>query len=147
EVDNSSAWYRELQNPSELDESAILDQLRQALETNNLAEAQQLFRSNPELCRRAAMQAAFLNEQESDSLLHFIGDEMERIYEDKTFTAMLAPFFTEERLTVTAVRDIVNRGAQLYQSGKFPESLASYAEAAKLAAGTNSLFDKVWIDL
>jgi CHAT domain-containing protein len=42
---------------------------------------------------------------------------------------------------------LVNHGASLYQDGNFPESLAEYDEAAKLARTADSTFDHLWIDL
>ena len=46
-----------------------------------------------------------------------------------------------------AARDYVTQGAALYLRGNFPESLAAYAEARKLASQTRSLFDDLWIEL
>jgi len=145
--DAGSKWYHELANPDRIDESAIVERLEQAVETNNSAEAQRLFESNSELCRRIAMQYSFSNEEASPSMLHFIADEMDRRYGDKTIKEMIAPMLTPERHATVAARDYVNQGAALYLRGNFPESLAAYAEARKLASQTRSLFDDLWIEL
>jgi CHAT domain-containing protein len=147
QLDSSSSWYRELTNPIQIDEGAILDQLRTAVEKNDRSEAERLFDAHTELCRRAAMQFGIAGEQEEAPLLQFIAEQMERRYHDKTIAAMLAPMFGDKRKTTVALRDFVNKGAESYQHGNFPESLAAYAEADKLAPKADSTFDRLWIDL
>jgi CHAT domain-containing protein/tetratricopeptide (TPR) repeat protein len=146
-VDSHSDWHNELENPSKKDEAALLSQLEDAISHDNRVEAEQLFRANAELCRRVAMQHALSNEDESPALLSFIASQMEGNYGDKTVSAMLAPLDTDERETVIAIRTLVNRGAESYVRGNFSESLSAYAEAAKLVRKTDSLFDRLWIDL
>jgi CHAT domain-containing protein len=130
-----------------VDQASILEQLEHAVETNNLAEAERLFDANPELYRRAAMQHALYEEPESTEVLRFIADHMEHSYRDKTVSAMLAPLFTEKRDVTLELRRLVNQGAALYADGKFPESLLAYAEAEELARKTDSVFDRLWLDL
>ena len=72
---------------------------------------------------------------------------MQRRYGDKTFSAMLAPLLTEDRETTIALRQFVTQGAELLVKGDLTASLKTYAEAEKLAEQTDSLFDRLWIDL
>jgi CHAT domain-containing protein len=146
-LDSGSDWRKELENDTPIDEASVADQLRAATENNNLFEAERLFNANPELCRRLVMQFALSNEDESPALLNFIATQTERRYGDKTLAAMLAPLFTNQRDTAIAVRDLVNQGADLYQSGALRESLSAYTEATRLARGLDSLFDRLWIDV
>jgi CHAT domain-containing protein len=147
QLDSSSPWYRELANPTQVDEAAILDELRTAVEKNDITAAERLFETHTELCRRAAMQFAISGEQEGVPLLQFIAEQMERRYHDKTIAAMLDPLFGDKREATMALRDFVNQGAESYQHGNFPESLAAYAKADKLSPKVDSPFDRLWIDL
>src|SRR5262249_13323178 len=88
-VDPDSGWQHELANPNKKDEAAVLGQLEEAIARNNRVEAERLFESNVELCRRVAMQYGLSNEDESSTLLNFIAGEMEGRYADKTVSAML----------------------------------------------------------
>jgi len=144
-VDASSAWQHELAIADKEDEASIVAELEESISTN-VEKAERLFKSNPELCRRLAMQYAFSNEQESPDLIAFIASQMERRYGDSTISGMLAPLLTDQRETTIRLRKLVNRGARLYTDGNFAESLAAYTEASKLAGGPDS-FDSLWIDL
>ena len=146
-VDPHSDWHTELENPRKKDEAALLSQLEEEIRRNNFSKAERLFQTNPELCRRIAMQYSPSNEDESSALLSFIASQMERRYGDKTVSAMLSPLLTDQRDTAIAIRALVTRGAQSYVDGNFSESLTAYTEAAKLARKTDSLFDRLWIDL
>jgi CHAT domain-containing protein len=150
-LDNQSPWYHELSNPPKTDEveTAFLDRLSHAAETNNSVEAEHLFETNPELCRRVVMSYALSgsSEQESTPLLHFVAEQMERRYHDKTLSAMVAPLLTSQREAALASREFVKQGAELYTHYKVKESLAAYAEADKIASKTDSDFDRFWIDL
>jgi CHAT domain-containing protein len=146
-LDPASPWNRELANPAQPDDASALDDLKQAVEGNNLIEAERLFRANPDLCRRAAMQSALSKVQDSPALLHFIAQQMQHRYGDKTISAMLVPLFTNQREKAIALRKFVNQGAELYLSRNYPESLAAYAEASKIADTIDSIFDRLWIEL
>jgi CHAT domain-containing protein len=146
-LDTASPWRSELADGRQRDEALLLDRLERALESNNLIEAERLFQNNAELCRRVAMQYGLSEEPTAGPLLNFIANQMERRYGDKTISAMLAPLLTEQRDNTMAVRHLVNRGADLYLAGKYPESLAAYAEATDLVRQTGSVFDRLWIDL
>ncbi len=146
-LDANSAWRRELEHPTTIDEASIHDQLTVAAEKNDLGEAQRLFQANPELCRRLAMGYALKNEPESPALLRFIATQTEARYGDKTISAMIEPLLGPDRHTIVAIREFVNQGADLYQRGAFAESLGKYAEAEKLESKTSSIFDKLWISL
>src|SRR5262245_61377090 len=146
-VDSGSPWHSELGDSHRTDETSILHELEQSVETNSLVEAERLFQANPDLCRRVAMQFALSNEAESEPLLHFIANQIERRYGDHTISAMLEPLFTEQREQTIAFRKLVNRGAELYIEGKYPESLSAYNAAAELARNSDSTFDRLWLDL
>jgi CHAT domain-containing protein len=146
-LDGKSSWYRELTNNKGIDEAAILDQIGRAVDSNNLPEAERLFDANPELCRRAALQYSSSTEEESPALLHFIAAQMERRYGDRTFSAMMAPLFTDAREKTLAMRELVIQGGKAYAQTDYHESLAAYDRAAQLAAQTGFLFDHLWIDL
>jgi len=145
-LDSGSRWHEELTN-AKSDEAGVVESLERAVETRNFVEAQRLFQTNPELCRRIVMQHALNNQPESQNLLNFIADEMQRAYGDETPAAMLAPLSTSNRDVIVRIRDLVNAGASLFQAGKYPESLTAYDEAARLARSTRSQFDSLWIDL
>jgi CHAT domain-containing protein len=146
-LDPSSEWQKEITQPNRKDERSIVEKLEGYIDDNDLRKAEQLFQSNPELCRRVAMQSALFNEPESPAVLHFIATQMEQRYGDKTVSAMLAPLFTDQRQTAIAVRRLVNRGASFYADGDYSQSLSAYARAAELARTIDSTFDRLWIDL
>jgi CHAT domain-containing protein len=146
-MDSESPWHVELVNPRRMDQATVLEQFEHSVETNNLAEAERLFDANPELYRRTAMQHALYNQPESPAVLRFIAKQMEHGYRDKTVSAMIAPLFTEQRDVTIELRRLVNRGAELYADGKFQESLLAYAEASEMARKTDSVFDRLWLDL
>ena len=146
-LDAESAWHSELANPHQLDEAAILDQLQQAVENEDLVEAERLFQANAELCRRAAMQYALSGDTESTALMQFIADQMERYYGDLTISAMIAPLTTEARAISLTIRVYVNEGAAEYDKGNWGKSIAAYNKATRLARQTDSLIDRLWIDL
>lgn len=145
--DGKSDWYRELANLEHKDEASIVDELRKAVESNNLEEAERLFGENPELCRRVAMQYATSVEDESLPLLHFIASQMERRYADRTISAMLAPMFSAAKDRTIAIRKAVKAGADAFVDSRYTESLAAYAQATQLALQSDSAFDHLWIDL
>jgi CHAT domain-containing protein len=145
--DEKSDWYHELANPEHIDEGGIVDQLRTAVESNNLVEAERLFDDNPELCRRVAMQYATSDEEESSALLHFIASQMERRYGDRTISAMLAPLFSDSKDRTVEIRKDVKAGADAYLAENYPASLEAYTHAKQLALQTDSVFDRLWIDL
>src|SRR5437867_11126665 len=93
------------------------------------------------------MQYALSNGAGSSGLIHFIASQTEQRYGDRTISAMVAPLFTEQRKATIALRQLVNRGAELYTSGNFSESWSAYTEAAELARNTGSVFDRLWVDL
>src|SRR5262245_54389791 len=144
-VDSESPWRSELGNSHQTDETAILHELEESVETNSLVEAERLFQANADLCRRVAMQFALSNEAESEPLLHFIANQIERRYGDHTISVMLEPLFTEQREQTIAFRKLINQGAELYIEGKYPESLSAYNAAAEL--NLDSTFDRLWLDL
>lgn len=146
-LDKTSAWNRELANPAVIDEAAIRDELVAATDRGDLAEARRLFQDNPELCRRLVMAATTKNEPESPALLHFIANEMESRYGDKTMTAFVETLSGKQRESSIAIREYVLQGADLYARGNYTESLEAYAQADKIAGKTDSEIDKVWIDL
>ena len=146
DLDPDSMWHRELADSGESDDS-VLDELRRAAESNNLPEAERLFDKNPELCRLRAMQYGLSTVNESPALVRFIATQVERRYGDKTISAMLAPLFTDRRDAAIAVRALVTQGARLYVQGDLARSLEAYGKADKLVNQTDSLFDRLWIDL
>ncbi len=146
-LEPSSVWYRELTNRGESDESSFLDELRRAIENNDLSDAQRLFDKNPELCRRTAMQHGLSNVPESPALVRFIAGQIERRFGDKTVSAMLAPLFTSRKDITIAVRSHVREGAELYLQGNLTRSLEAYSNADKLIDQTDPAFDRLWIDI
>ena len=143
-----SPWYRELTDSGEVvDESAILNDLRRAVEGHDSAEAERLFQKNPELCRRVAMQYGTANIVESEELVRFIANQIERRFGDRTVSAMIDPLFTNRRSDTIALRKLVTEGARLFGKGDFPGSLRAYDKADGLIGRSNSLFDRLWIDL
>jgi CHAT domain-containing protein len=145
-LDPSSAWNADLSHPKETEERSIVERLEHAVDQDP-QEAARLVRANPELCRRLAMQFAIAEQPESLPVLHFIAAEMEQHYGDRTIAAMLAPLATNARQATIALRRQVTLGARLYQDGKFSKSLSAYERADALAARTNSVFDRLWLDL
>jgi CHAT domain-containing protein len=145
--DRASVWHSELTTAVELDEPALLDQLRRAVESNNVTEAERLFDKNPELWRRVAMQYGLSKADESEALIRFISSAIQQRVGDRTISAMLAPLFTDRRDLAIAARDLVTQGAKFYLEGNFRGSLEMYARADELAAQTGSLFDRLWVDI
>jgi CHAT domain-containing protein len=147
-LDSESAWQKEIANPDQKDEATILDQLERAVGSNNLVEAERLFRANPELCRRAAMQYALSEESTKPvSMMRFIANQTDRQYGDKTISAMLAPLLTDQRDVAIAIRRLVRQGAQLYESREYPDSIDTYSEGELLGRKMDSVFDHLWLDL
>ncbi|PYS53402.1 MAG: hypothetical protein DMG13_12815, partial [Acidobacteria bacterium] len=147
ELDSSSMWYRELNESSENDESTALNDLRRAVETDDVREAERLFDKNPELCRRLAMQYGLASIEESPALVRFIAARIEYRFGDKTISAMLAPLFTDRGEATIVVRKLVTEGAKLYVRENVRASLQAYSQADKLVGRTDSLFDRLWIDI
>jgi CHAT domain-containing protein len=147
QLDQESEWSSELSSLVEWDQSVVLDDIRRALESNNLPEAERLFEENAELCRRHAMLYGLSNPEGSEALVRFIASEFEKRLNDKTVSAMLAPLFTARRDVTVAARALVNTGAQLYLEGNLQGSLETYAQADIMADQTNSLFDRLWVDI
>src|SRR5579883_1162122 len=55
-LDSGVSWVKDLQQVVSIDEAGVADQLRTAIDRNNIPEAEQLFNANPELSRRLVMQ-------------------------------------------------------------------------------------------
>src|SRR5439155_14905445 len=146
-IDAVSPWYGELTGGNSRDKSLLLDQLRLAVERNDIREAERLFQQDLDYFRQVLRQYGATNTEESPSVLHFIASEMEKRYGDKTFSALLAPLFTDHRQTIIALRQFVTEGAELFVKGDVAGSLRLYAKADQLAEQTGSLFDTLWIDL
>src|SRR6266850_103309 len=149
ELEPHSDWYRELTNNSGevVDESAILNDLRRAVESQDSPEAERLFQKNPELCRRVAMQYGTANMAESEDLVRFIARQIERRFDDKTISAMIDPLFTNRRNETIELRKLVTEGARLFGKGDFRGSLRAYDKADDLIGKSDSSFDRLWIDL
>ena len=146
-IDAGSPWYRELTDVAAPDKSLLLDQLRLAVEGNDIREAERLFEKNPELFRQIIRQYASANAEDSPAVSRFIASEMERRYGDKTFSAMLAPLLTERREATIFLREFVAEGAELYSRGDLSGSLKAYAKAEELLDQADSVFDGLWIQL
>jgi CHAT domain-containing protein len=146
-LDSESAWYRELTENEELDDSDMLSELRRVSINSDLAEAEKLFDANPVLFRAVAMQYGLASVQESPALVRFIGEQFERRFGDRTISAMLAPLFTDRRENILKIRELVTQGAEMYLQGNLDESLEAYSRADELAAQEDSAFDHLWIDL
>jgi hypothetical protein len=146
-IDRGSSWYSELLAETSSNKSALLDALRHAVETNNRSEAQRLFERDPDLFRNLANQYGTSNIEESPALLQFIASEIDRRYRDKTTSAMLAPLLTEQHKSTIALRQFVTEGAESLVEGNPAGSMAAYRKAEELLDQTNSVFDRLWIDL
>ena len=57
-IDSTSPWNTEIANPQSEDESSLLERMEQLIRAKNVADAERLFKENPELWRRVAMQYA-----------------------------------------------------------------------------------------
>jgi CHAT domain-containing protein len=146
-LDPNSPWHDEIAKQVRKDESSLLDEMEQAIKANNVPVADRLFQATPELWRRVAMQYALYEVAEPAEVLKFISDQVERRYGDRTVAAMLAPLATDRRDVTLQVRRLVNNGAKLWVDGRYEESLTAYKQAEQLVPQTNSLFDRLWIDL
>ena len=146
-IDHSSPWFREVMAGDSLDKSALISALRQAVEGKNETESRRLFEQDPDLFRNYAGQYSSSDMEESPALLKFIASEIERRYGDKTFSAMLAPLFTEKRKTTIALRQFVTEGAESLVEGNLSGSLAAYRKADELLGKADPLFDRLWIEL
>ena len=146
-IDSGSPWYQELTGENSRDELSVANRLRLAVERNDTAEAQRVFSENPELFRQIVRQYGSARSEELPAVVHFIASEMERRYGDRTFSAMLAPLFSDRRTVTIALRQFVTEGAELFVKGDLPGSLKQYAKAEEIADHTDSLFDELWISL
>src|SRR2546427_33239 len=146
-IEAGSPWYRELTGRNSRDKSLLLDQLRLAVVRNDIRDAARLVQQDPDFFLHVLRQYGAANAEESPNVVHFIASEMDKRYGDKTFSAMLAPLFTDQRQTIIALRQFVTEGAELFVKGDLDGSLRAYAKADQLAEHTDSLFDALWIDL
>ena len=146
-IDRGSAWYHEMLTGDSPDKSILIDALRKAVEENNRSQAERLFEADPDLFRNLANQYGTSNTEESPAFLRFIASEIERHYGDKTTSALLAPLFTEKQKSTIALRQFVAEGAELFVKGNFSGSLEAYRKAEELLDKTDSLFDRLWIEL
>src|SRR5262249_37472051 len=146
-IDAGSLWYRELTSANTLDQAPLRDQLRLAVESNDSREAERIFGKNPDLFRQVIRQYGSVKNEDSPAVLGFIAAEMERRYGDKTFSAMIAPLFTDRRDAIIALRQFVTKGAESYLHGDLTGSLKEYALAQEIADQTDSFFDRLWIAL
>jgi CHAT domain-containing protein len=146
-MDRTSRWYSEAVDANSPDKSHLITDLRRAIHDNNRPQAERLFDKDPDSLRNFVGQYASSDNDESTALVQFIGSEIERRYGDRTFSAMLAPLFTERRKITVALRQFVNQGAELFLEGNVPGSLEAYKKASELLSKTDSVFDRLWIDL
>src|SRR5207237_10783473 len=123
------------------------NELKVSIENSNQPEAQLIFDKNPDLFRLYAREYESSETEESRPVLHFIASEMVRRYGDKTISAMLAPLFSNKRNATMAVRQFVTEGAELFVQGNLAGSLEAYAKAEELLPETDSLFDRLWIEV
>ena len=146
-VDGRSPWYSELLAGNSPDSSVLIDSLRRAVNDQNQPDALRVFEKNPDLFRNFAGQYGSSDLDESPGLVKFIAAEIERRYGDKTFSAMLAPLFDERRKVTIAFRQFVTMGAESFVKGNLNGSLEEYRKAQELLDKTDSLFDRLWLDL
>jgi CHAT domain-containing protein len=146
-LDPNSRWHQELVDSGEVDEADVIERLRTLVESGNVIDAERLFEANVELCRRLVRDDSSSKETRFQHLLTFIADQMDRRYGDKTFKAMVEPLSGAKRDLSLAIREYVHEGAKLFDDGNYKESMQSYAEAGKLAAQSDSLFDHLWVDV
>jgi len=92
------------------------------------------------------MQYGTANIVESEELVRFIANQIERRFGDRTVSAMIDPLFTNRRSDTIALRKLVTEGARLFGKGDFAGSLRAYDKADGLIGRSNSLFDRLWID-
>lgn len=146
-MDPNSRWHQELVDSGEVDEAEVIERLKKLVETGNVIEAEGLFDANVELCRRLVREYSSSKDVQYLGLLTFIAEQMDRRYGDKTFKAMVEPLLGSHRDLTLAIREYVNEGARRFDGGKYVESMQFYAEAGKLAAQSDSLFDHLWVDV
>ena len=146
-LDAGSPWSRDLTHDNTPDKSELLDELKTAVESKNQPEAERVFDKNPDLFRLYAREYESSETEELPAALHFIASEMDRRSGDKTVSAMLAPLFSNKRNSTVALRQFVTEGAELFVQGNLAGSLEAYAKAEELLRKTDSLFDRLWIDV
>jgi len=146
-LESDTQWSKQLTDEHPLDEVAIAAEIRKAVESKNLVEAQRLFAAYPELSRRMVLTYSQSDSEDSQATMQFIADQMERRYDDRTFSAMLEPLFGADRARIVAIRKLVLEGAQLYENGNFSESLRVYSEAGGMMTEADPIFDHLWLDL
>src|ERR1051326_8321443 len=146
-VDGGSPWYSELLAGNSPDSSVLIDSLKRAVNDQNQPDALRVFEKNPDLFRNFAGQYGSSDLDESPALVKFIAAEIERRYGDKTFSAMLAPLFDQRRKVTIAFRQFVTEGAELFVEGNLSSSLEAYRKAEELLDKTDSLSDRLWLDL
>lgn len=146
-IDHGSGWHHEILAGDSPDKSVLIDALRQAVEENNRSRAARLFESDPDLFRSLANHYGTSNTEESPAMLHFIASEIERRYGDKTTSALLAPLFTDQQKSIVVLRQFVIEGAESFVKGDLNGSLEAYRKAGALVDKTDSVFDRLWIDL
>jgi CHAT domain-containing protein len=146
-MDSASAWHSEILVGNSPDRSVLIDGLRRAVEEKNQPESERIFERDPDLFRNYAGQYASSDIDESPALLQFIASEMEQRYGDKTFSAMLAPLFSEKRKVTIAFRQFVTEGAESFVHEDLTGSFEAYRKAEGLVDKTDSAFDRLWLDL
>ena len=88
------------------------------------------------------------SQDSSDLSLHLaIAEEFWTEYQDLTPTAVLTPLQDERREQVVELRRQVQRAVDAYQEQRFVDSVRLLEQLQTSAAGLESEFDRLWVDL
>lgn len=148
-VETNPDWIKVLEPTVLQPADEKIEELRSALSAGDSETASRLIQEHETTYRRAAMDY-FLNPRDLEGLdpaMEFVADRLAARYGDKTLAAILAPLRTPDRKRVNQSRAFVRQGILNYRQGRYTEGLRFYSEAQTLADSTNSIFDKLWVQL
>jgi CHAT domain-containing protein len=129
--------------------SQLIDQLRRALESNDVKSAQALLDQYSIQYRKAALDYALNPPKgpENDPTIVFVLSHFANTSADQTAKAILAPMQSANREQVMVARRLVEHGRQAYLGGHYQESLQFYEEAESTIKAAGSEFDVLRIKL
>jgi len=102
---------------------------------------------HPEESRRLLLDYAFHPLLPIPRNYERIAVELSNLYGDATTKLALAPISTEQSADVLRARSLVEMGRELYFHGDFDGSRKVYAQAQAYVSRTNSIFDRLWVEI
>jgi CHAT domain-containing protein len=110
-------------------------------------EVSELVRRYPSNVRRLVLKFAFRPALPIPWNYECAADELSKQYGDETAKAALAGLSTDDVGAIIRMRNLVDQARKLYLRGRLPESRTLYDGARQIAAHTNSVFDRVWVEI